>query len=308
MNKVIVTGANGFVGSWLCNYLTSKEIKVLAIVRNTDSDISYINNNNYLNILYSDLSDIKNTISKSIDDKYDVFIHLAWDCAGGKGRSDYVKQLTNIMYACDAAKIAKEVGCYKFISVGTITEKIAQKLLEMKNKSDNIIYGICKNTTHQILDVITSKIGIDFVWLTLSNLYGPYSNNGNIVEYALKNMVSGKIPKFTSALQPYDLMYIEDLVKAIYLIAINYNTKKEYYVGSGNPRILKEYLEDIRMAYNKEAVMEFGVIPDDGISYDMAWFNTSDLIKDTNFSCDYTFKEGIEKTIKWIKEINVDGL
>ena len=42
LQKAIVTGANGFVGSWLCKELSDHGVKVAAIVRNEESDISKI--------------------------------------------------------------------------------------------------------------------------------------------------------------------------------------------------------------------------------------------------------------------------
>ena len=53
------------------------------------------------------------------------------------------------------------------------------------------------------------------MWMQFSNLYGPYSINGNIVGYTIKELLLGREATFGPANQIYDLLYIEDLVYAV---------------------------------------------------------------------------------------------
>ena len=68
MKKVIVTGANGFIGSALCRALSENGISVIAVVRNEDDDIETIKDIQNLKIIYCDISNFKN-LSKYIRDK-----------------------------------------------------------------------------------------------------------------------------------------------------------------------------------------------------------------------------------------------
>ena len=56
MKKVIVTGANGFVGRYLLRELSKQGYKIWSVIRNTDEDISCIDQLN-TNIVYCDLKD-----------------------------------------------------------------------------------------------------------------------------------------------------------------------------------------------------------------------------------------------------------
>ena len=305
LQKAIVTGANGFVGSWLCKELSDHGVKVTAIVRNEESDISKIKTLPNIKIVYCTLDEIETLPYKINNELHDVFFHLAWEGAGGKARSDYSLQLKNVKYSCDCAKVAKIIGCNKFLSSGTITEKIAEDILNIKSKAENTIYGICKHTTHCILDVLCENLGIHYVWMRFANIYGPNSINGNIVGYTISEFIRGNIPTFSKAEQPYDLLYIEDLVKAIYLIGKAQNTKNCYYIGSGNTKQLREYLILIKEIYGKGSEISLGNRAEDNLFYNKEWFNTNDLIEDVGFTCEYSFEAGIQKTIRWIKE-NID--
>jgi nucleoside-diphosphate-sugar epimerase len=275
---------------------------VTAIVRNEESDIEDINSLPNVKIVYCTLAEIDKLPDKIGNEKHDVFFHLAWEGAGGKGRADYSLQLNNVKYTCDCAKIAKLLGCNKFLSSGTITEKIAEDILNIKAKAENTMYGICKHTTHCMLDVLCENIGIHYVWMRFSNVYGPRSINGNIVGYTISEFIRGNTPTFSKAEQPYDLIYIEDLVKAIYLIGKAQNTKNCYYIGSGSTRQLREYLLSIKEIYGKGCEISLGKRPEDNLQYNEEWFDIADLTKDVGFRCEYSFEDGIRKTIRWIEE------
>ena len=77
--RIVVTGANGFIGANLCNYLFEKNYDVDCLVRN-NSDISLLNVDHKLIYCdYNDDDELKKTLSQ-----YDVVIHLA---ALTKGRT-----------------------------------------------------------------------------------------------------------------------------------------------------------------------------------------------------------------------------
>ena len=165
MQKVIVTGANGFVGYWLIKELMKHSIKVIAIVKDTNEKIDMLTSLSGVSIVYCNLSNMINLDTIIPDRGFDAFYHLAWISAGGSGRADYNLQLMNAKYACDAVIVAKKLNCKKILVAGTITEKIASQTLVLPVKSNNIIYGIAKHTTHCMLEILTNRLNLEFVWM-----------------------------------------------------------------------------------------------------------------------------------------------
>ncbi|MGL5693802.1 MAG: NAD-dependent epimerase/dehydratase family protein [Peptostreptococcaceae bacterium] len=302
MKKAIITGANGFVGGWLCKKLLENNIKVYAIVKNKKSNINTIPVSDNMKIIYCDLNNINDIKNKIQDLNIDAFYHLAWSGSSGKGRSDYNLQLSNVKYSCDCAVLAKEMNCKKFLCAGTITEEVAKNILDIDAKSENMIYGLAKHTTHCMLDILCKNIKLDYVWMKFSNIYGPYNNSKNIVSYTLDELKKGNVPTFSKAEQPYDLMYIKDLVNAIYLLGEKNTSYNSYFLGSGNPTILKNYLLKIKEEYSDSCDIGLGIRPEDGIEYKKEWFDIKKLQQDTGYSSYFTFDDGIKETIKWIKE------
>ena len=75
MNKVIVTGANGFVGSNVCKQLSENGVKIYAIIKDENENIENIKNLENLEIVYCELSEIETLCDKIADRDIDVFYH-----------------------------------------------------------------------------------------------------------------------------------------------------------------------------------------------------------------------------------------
>lgn len=298
MKKIIVTGANGFIGRWLVKELSDHRFDVYAVVRpgRCGNIGQYLDKIHLVECDMTDYADLPDLIGEHID----TFYHLAWAGVGGQERADYEKQLLNEKYACDAAMAAARLDCRRFICTGTITERLIGG--EQSPVSDNMIYGICKASAKQLLDVICKRKGMKFVWAQLSNIYGPYNTTGNIMNYLLGELLNGRNPEFSKGEEFYDLMYVEDTVCALRLLGESGSVKGKYFIGSGTPMLLKEYLERTSDFLGKSGEIRIGAREDDGLHYSKDWFCTDDLREDTGYMTRYSLEQGVAKTVDWMKE------
>ena len=294
--KAIVTGANEFVGKWLVKKLSASCEKIYAVIKDDNEDISCLDGLENVAVVYCDLRDIKSLPQKISDRDIECFYHLAWVGSAGMLRADYSVQLKNAEFSCDSALAAKEIGCKKFLCAGTITENIADEILTLQNVSQNMMYGICKKTTHLLLEVLCKKIDLQMIWMQFSNIYGPGDSSGNLISYALGNLIKGEIPAFSKGSQPYDFIFIDDLVSAAALLGEKNVEPGNYFLGSGDCRLLREHLVRIPAAVGKDCRLGIGERPEDGLTYCKDWFDISKLREQTGFAPAYTFEEGIKIT------------
>lgn len=161
-----------------------------------------------------------------------------------------------------------------------------------------MLYGVAKHATHLMLETYCKNIDLDFVWMQFSNIYGPENKTGNLVSYTIGELMKGNEATFGPALQPYDFIYIEDLIEAVMRLGENTTNKNCYYIGSGEPRILKEYLFEIGRLYGKEEFIKVGLRSDDGIKYTFEMFDTSDLVRDIGEYISKSFTDGIRYTLE----------
>lgn len=122
MKKAVVTGANGFVGSALCRELSLREVEVIAVVRNQESDIARIENLPRIRLVYCDLSNFKNLAEIILDRDIDVLYHLAWIGSAGSLRGDVNTQLDNVRFSCDTVKACADMQCKRFVFASSIME------------------------------------------------------------------------------------------------------------------------------------------------------------------------------------------
>ena len=95
MNKVVITGASGFLGRRLVNLCLSEGLEVWAVVRNRFAleNITCPN----LHVIECDLKEISR-LPELVCSSPTHFIHLAWQGSTGKERGDFEIQLRNIQY------------------------------------------------------------------------------------------------------------------------------------------------------------------------------------------------------------------
>lgn len=302
MEKAVVTGANGFAGGWLVRELVRNGVYVYAVVRNKESDISCLEGLDNVSVIYCDLAEVLTLPQRITARDIDCFYHLAWEGSAGALRADYSVQLLNARYSCDAALAAKEIGCRKILCAGTVTENISDEILGLEHISQNMTYGICKKAAHLLLEVFCKKLGIRLVWMQFSNIYGPGDVSGNLISYALGELAKGKVPAFSKGTQPYNFIYVEDIANAAYLLGEKDVLPGTYFLGSGDNRLLWQYLSEIPEILGPGYRVGIGERAEDGISYKEEWFCISKLTGQTGFQARHSFREGIETTFSWMKE------
>ena len=301
MKKVIISGANGFVGSNLVRYLSKKDIFVYALVRKMNDKFSDINN---VKVIECSMNEYKNLHNIIVDKDIDVFYHFAWEGTVGIDRSRYDIQLNNIRNTCDALISSEKLNIKKFIFAGSIIEYEYFKCREkgIKKISENNIYGIAKAMAKNILEVQASNLSIEFISTIISNIYGPGESSDRLIKSIIKKALKNERVSLTSCEQLYDFIYITDAIRAFYLIGENGTSFQEYYIGNKNIKKMKEYIYEISQVFNGNIELGIGDIDFTGVSLDYTEFDKSVLYDKLRFNTEVSFVEGIKETVKWIRE------
>lgn len=294
MSKVIITGAGGFVGSALTQKMVNNGIEVVAISQYYNSTFP---NNPLIKKIETEIIDQDELIDMIPENQYDAFYHLAWRGINGVEKSDLFIQLNNIKISLLCASVASRLKCKKFLCSGTVAERAVESLSSIDMISGGMAYSTAKQCTHLIIETYCKNIGLNFVWMQFSNIYGPQNKTGNLVSYTLEQLRAGRNAIFGPAMQPYDFIFVDDIIEAIYRLGLKDTKHNYYFIGSGKPRILKDYLNEIGAEYGKPELIKIGVRPDDKIRYKMEMFDISNLVSDIGEYITASFEEHIKYTI-----------
>jgi len=303
MDKVIITGADGFIGSYTVKYFIEQDKTVLAL------DIGEMPHrlkpHKYLLYMQCDISDTAAMLEKIPRGMYDTFIHFAWVGSAGTARADYNLQMKNALNTVECLKVAKEIGCHRFICAGSIMEYEVEAAIHAQGSHPGMeyIYGMGKHIAHCMCKSVAANIGIDLLWPMITNAYGVGELSPRFVNTTLLKIINGELLQFTAATQNYDFVYVTDVAKAFYLVSEKGKPFCEYMIGSGNARPLKEFIIEMLHSCTLNAVPIFGDIPFTGINIPLSTFNIAAISQDCGFKPEVSFAEGTRKTMEWLKTI-----
>jgi nucleoside-diphosphate-sugar epimerase len=301
MKTAIVSGANGFVGNAVVKELLQNGYKVMGLHHGDQNKVAQ---NNNLEWLPFDLSNAKALLDLIQPAQYDAFYHFAWAGSAGSARADTALQLNNVQWTVDALRVAKQLGCRRFVGAGSIMEheSVACLYTQGSKPGDVYTYGCAKTLAHMMCRTEAVRRDMEFVWPILTNAYGPNDFGTRFINQTIRQCLQGKKPKFSEGKQNYDFVYIDDVARAFRLIGENGKSFYSYLIGSGQAGTLKRFLQKLQSEVAPETEFCFGAIPYTGTSLSLDYFDCSNTEKDTGFRAEVDFQEGCRRTVLWWKD------
>ncbi len=302
MNKAVITGPTGAVGTALIQYLIDKNIEVLALVRPQSERIDQIPKHPLVRIVACELSKLSEL---SIPDfQYSTFYHLGWEGTFGDCRNDMYLQNKNVKYTLDAVQLAKRMESTTFIFVGSQAEygRVEEKLSPSTPTFPENGYGMAKLCAGFMSRRLCEMMQMKHCWVRILSIYGPNDGPNTLINSSIRKLAAGEETIYTPCEQQWDYLYSKDAAKALYLIAEKGRAGSVYNLGSGIAFPLKYYLETMRNIINPTMALGIGKLPynDKQVMYLCA--DIQNLQQDTGFTADYSFDEGIKETILWYKQ------
>lgn len=294
MKTAIVTGATGFVGAQLVRELSSHGVTVFAICRPDSPNlhrISYLKN---VKMIDGDLEHIESVFTKiSPGTTIDAIYHIAWDGSEGNARFDFQRQISNISYCGKVADLAARMGCNKIIVSGTIYEKMRDTVFESGRVYPSSLYFITKDSAHHLLSQYCCHLGITLIWCQFLQPLGAEMRDTQLIPTVIQALLRGESPLLGPCSQPFDMISVQDLANGFYLAGISPLSQGSYYIGSGSPRLLRDYLSRVRDLIAPSVELKFGGRVDDGMQFDFLWFSLSKFSNLTGFTPQISFDKSI---------------
>lgn len=302
MKNVIITGANGFVGGALVRELLKYDYCIYALDR--EGCCNNLPQNPRVTFVPCDLAEMASLKDKLPAQEYDIFYHFAWVGSAGPARADTALQLQNAQWTVDSLRVAKELGCKRFLCAGSIMEHETMAAVYTQGNKPGMgyIYGGGKLIAHVMCMSVAAQIGIDLIWPEITNAYGVGERSPRMINTTIQKCIHGEAPQFTAGTQNYDFVYIDDVARAFRLIGENGKPFHEYLIGSSTARPLKEFLLEMKTAIAPNLDFIFGDIPFTGIDLPLSKFDCSQTEADTGFRSEISFAEGCKRTMEWWKD------
>lgn len=302
MKHAVITGPTGVVGISLMEELTANKVEVTAVCRPGSVNAKRIPALPGVRIVYCALNDMVH-LPDAVGKPADVMFHFGWEGTYGADRDDLYAQNRNVEYTMDAVKAAARLGCTVFIGAGSQAEcgRVEGKISPDTPCNPMTAYGAAKLSACHMGRLQCRQYGIRHNWLRILSMYGPYDKEYTMIMTGIRRLLAGERPKYTKGEQLWDYIYSKDAARAFYLTALFGRENALYCLGSGKPRLLKDYIYAIRDAVNPNLPIGIGELDYYPNQVMKLWADISSLQEDTGFAPQYSFEEGIAQTVQWAR-------
>lgn len=334
--KILVTGAAGFIGAFLCKRLlvtTNDEIIGLDSLNDyydvslKEARLEMLKTFDKFTFIKGDISD-KVFIDKLFDEyKFDIIVNLAAQ-AGVRYSVDhpdvYIKSniigFYNILEACRYHPVKHLV----YASSSSVYGGNTKVPFSTEDKVDNPVslYAATKKSNELLAHAYSKLYNIPTTGLRFFTVYGPMGRPDMAYFSFTNKLIKGEtIEIFNYGNCKRDFTYIDDIVEGIFKVMNKAPIKKNgddglpippykiYNIGNNNPENLLDFVQIL-----SEELVNAGVLPSD-YNFEshkklvpmqkgdvpITYADTSDLEKDLGYKPSTSLRDGLRKFAEWYK-------
>ena len=338
MNKILVTGAAGFIGFHLTNLLLNQNYQVIGLdnlnnyytPKLKEDRLSHLEKHQNFTFHKMDLKD-----KSAVDEIFatyrpDVVINLAAQ-AGVRYSIEnpyaYVdSNLTGFMNILEAAR-NHPVKHLLYASSSSVYggNKVAPFSTNHNVDHPVSLYAATKKSNELMAHTYSHLYKIPTTGLRFFTVYGPWGRPDMAYFSFTKNIIEGKpIKVFNHGRMERDFTYIDDIVEGIQKLiplAPKPNTEwdeskddlstsfapyKIYNIGNNQPVQLMKFINTLENLIGKEAEKVYlDMQPGDVLR---TYADVSDLERDINFKPGTSIEDGLAKFVDWYKTYYGEGI
>lgn len=309
---ILVTGAAGFIGSHICEYLLRYGARVIAfdnLETGLQSNVDlFINHPNYT-FIQGDLTDLESCIlaAKGVD----AITHQA--ALGSVPRSvkyplaTHESNVTGFLNILEAAKVNNIKRVVYASSSSVYGDSLGLPKIEDKIGNPLSPYAVSKYSDELYANVYASSFGMELIGFRYFNIFGPRQNPKGeyaaVIPLFLKAMLSNDHPYLNGdGEQTRDFTFVENAVQANIkgLFTDNKSAINQVYnIACGERVSLKGLVASLQELTGADAVIKFREPRAGDIQDSLA--NISKAKKLLDYQPEFNMMDGLKITLDWFK-------
>ncbi len=313
MRRAFVTGAAGFIGSRLVTHLLREGISVTAFVRyNSRGDIGLLRFvpkelSGELKIEFGDLRDVTG-LAKAMKG-CDVVYHLG-AVISVPYSYHHPREVVevNVMGTLSVLESALNVGVERFVQVSSSEvygSAIHTPMDERHPRHAQSPYAASKTGADELVRSFHLTYGLPAVIIRPFNTFGPGQSRRAVIPHIIVSALKNGHVRLGNTWTVRDFTYVDDTVRGIYLAGIVPTAVgMEMNLGTGEGHSISETAQLIFEILNLPLSVEVDedrVRPAD--SEVKALISDNSLARKVlGWAPAVSFREGLERTVNWIKE------
>jgi nucleoside-diphosphate-sugar epimerase len=292
--RVLVTGARGFIGGVTCRFLASQGAEVYGVGRSKagspGSTYAYES---------VDLTGAKTTLDYIIDICPRFIIHLA-GCTVASRELEWVQTTfaANLQSTVNVLSAASQAGVEKVVIAGSLEQPDESSVGSTLSSP----YAASKWAATGYSKMFHAVSGIQVATARIFMVYGPGQKElQKLVPYACLSTIAGKSPKITSGSRDVDWIYVDDVAEGLIRLLLNGPVNGSLVdIGTGRLVSTGEIAEKICELTESEVSPLIGAVP----NRPMEQVRKADIeqtYRQIGWSPKTSLEDGLETTLAWYK-------
>jgi GDP-L-fucose synthase len=301
--RIMVTGGEGFLGSYVVQNLKERGCENIFVPRIEDYNLVQ-------------MEAVKRAYENA---RPEVVLHIAGVVGGiGANRENPGKFFyDNLMMGIQLIETARQKGVEKFVALGTICcyPKFTPVPFKEENlwngypEETNAPYALAKKMLLVQSQAYRQQYGFHSIFVIPVNLYGPGDNfdpgSSHVIPALIKKCFDAidngdsEIVVWGTGKATREFFYVEDCAEAIVLAAEKYDKQDPVNLGAGFEISIKNLTKLIAKLSGFKGKIVWDTSKPDG--QPRRRLDTSKAEKEFGFKAKMDFKEGLKRTIEWYR-------
>lgn len=304
MNKILLTGATGFVGRHCLPALSQNGYEIHA-VSSHPREISASPNLVWHQANLLDITQIEPLVSQ-IQPSH--LLHLAWYLSPGKHNS--TDNLLWVQTGMELLRCFQHYGGQRVVMAGSGFEydwNYGYCSEYVTPKAPSTFYGSCKHALQILFEAFSQEMRLSGAWARIFFIYGPYENPRRLVSSVITSLLKQEPALCSHGKQIRDFLHVQDVADALVAL-LNSSISGPVNIASGQPIALKEIIHKISSQLDGEHLVQLGAIPPAANDTPFVVANVSRLVEEVGWQPAYNLDNGLAQTIDWWKaNLNYSG-
>ncbi|MFB6451683.1 NAD-dependent epimerase/dehydratase family protein [Bradyrhizobium tunisiense] len=259
--RIFVTGATGFVGSYVAEDLVAQGHDVAVLLRPGTQPWRLAAVLDRLTVIEGTLDDPAALVNGLRSFTPDAVVHMAWRGVGNSERNSS-EQARNIVGTVELVDLAADAGATIFVGAGSQAEygPYDRAIAETDVPRPTTLYGIAKLASGLMAKRRCAERRLRFAWLRIFSAYGPRDGDSWLIPTLIRTLRAGERMALTACEQRWGFLHARDAAAAVRLVLASPVAHGIYNLGNPDAPQLRDTVARLRELIGA-GELGFGEVP-----------------------------------------------
>lgn len=291
--RILVTGASGFIGTHLCLRLRQERAEVHAVYRSQRP--TGLSNQHWWQADLANESEVRKLVRET---RPELIFHLASHVKGAPNLEHVLPTFqSNLHSTVNLLVSAAESG-----SRVVLTGSLAEPEVENGEAFPSAPYAAAKWASSGYARMFHALYELPVVIARVFMVYGPAQKDlTKLIPYVVLSVLQGRVPKISSGHRLVDWIYVSDVINGLLALAGAPNADGATLdIGSGSLVSIREIVQQVILVAGADINAEFGALADRPLE-PVRTARTADTFAKTGWKPEVSLREGLERTVDWYR-------